>query len=179
MNRTLALAAAILLAPLSAAADEDPLAPARGGALQCYKPDTANKTCRALAGYTFDANGGILNQAEVLLLSSPLVVIKSVSPVAMKDGAVCGPMRREDIEAATILVGGHPLSAGNASSAKARIEAALGDRLGQEFCTTYMPQGAGFTTRVTIGGVEAPDQTATVIWVQPADGYTVAPPALP
>ena len=47
---TLALQAA-------APAVADPLAPARIGDLQCYRPDPVRKTCRSLAGYAFAADG--------------------------------------------------------------------------------------------------------------------------
>jgi hypothetical protein len=89
------LAAAVQAAAPSAVV-ADPLAPARIGDLQCYGADPVRKTCRALAGYSFEADGKILNKAEVVLQESPLVTMTTVSPVTMRDGAVCGPLSGVD-----------------------------------------------------------------------------------
>lgn len=176
MNRFAAFAiAAVVASPLYGAGDADPLAPARSGALQCYKPDTAKKTCIALASYTFGAGDEILNQAEVLIMPSPLVVMKSVSSVTLKNGAVCGLLRKEDLDASTITVAGQVLAGDQAAGAHAQLEQALTSEIGKEICTTYTPQGDTIATSVTVDGVASPAQSSTILWVQPGDGYSVAP----
>src|SRR5580698_4644363 len=89
-----ATAVMCLIPSVLVAAPDDPLAPARVGELQCYTPDTVRKTCSALAGYTF-GNGGIDNQAEVLLSPKPIIVMKTVSPVWVRACSVCGPLRKQ------------------------------------------------------------------------------------
>ena len=46
------------------AANADPLAKARTGELQCYRPNTEAKTCAVLSGYSFQGSA-ISNKADV------------------------------------------------------------------------------------------------------------------
>jgi hypothetical protein len=172
MKIILTLAAAIAVLPQVALAE--PLDKARAGNLQCYGPNAARKTCNSLAGYTFE-NGKILNQAEVLISPTPPLVMKTVSPIEIRGDAVCGPLRKSDIESAEILVQGQRLNEADAAPIKAQIESAFGERLGKEVCTTYRKQGDALVTEITIAGVNHPEFKETVIWVAPSDGYRVAP----
>jgi hypothetical protein len=175
MNHIGVLAAVMCMIPSAVlAAPDDPLAPARAGELQCYTPDTVRKTCSALAGYTFGSDG-IDNQAEVLLSPKPLIVMKSVSPVWVRAGAVCGPLRKQDIDAATIFVFGQVASDAQAAQIRAQIEAGYGSRLGKEVCTTYTLAGDRYIAQVTIDGSQHPELSDKVIWVRQDEGYTVAP----
>jgi len=157
------------------AAQADPLENARAGQLQCYRPDTARKTCAALSGYSFNKDGTISNQAQVLLSPQPVVVMRTISPVSLKGEAVCGVARKEDIDTATILVNGSPLPEDQAAQARNQIFAAMQGLQGQEVCTTYVAEGDHLTTKITLNGQPKPEFTQTVIWVKPADGYTVSP----
>ena len=47
--------------------------------------------------------------------------------------------------------------------------------LGTEGCTHYTPQGDGWLAEVSIDGQPRPEFNQTVVWVSPADGYTVRP----
>ena len=163
---TLALAAS---APLQAA---DPLAPAREGRLQCHEPDAARKTCAALAGYTFAADGTILNQSEVMLNPSPLIVMRDEEPVEIRDGAVCGPLG--GFEDAVFTVDGQPADPAMAGMIRTQVSAAF-SALGTEGCTRYTPQGEGWLAEVSIDGAARPEFNQPVIWVSPSDGYTVRP----
>ncbi|MBV8799105.1 MAG: hypothetical protein JO208_04760 [Alphaproteobacteria bacterium] len=156
-------------------ANADPLAKARTGSLQCYSPDAVRKTCNALAGYTFDHNGKILNQAEVLLSPQQFIVMKTISPVEIRGEAVCGPLRKQDVDAAQIFVQGKSVTDAQAAQLRAQIETSMAARFGKEVCTTYLPQGNKLTTSVTVDGVTQPDFAETVIWVHPNEGYKVGP----
>jgi len=167
---TLALLLAVAVpAPLQ---DADPLAPARDGQLQCHSPDTARKTCRALAGYTFAADGTIANQAEVMLSPAPVIIMRDVAPVVVRDGAVCGPMT--GFEDAVFTVDGQPAGPATAEMIRVQVTAAFA-QLGTEGCTRYSPQGDGRMAEVSIDGVARPDLNQPVIWVSPSDGYSVRP----
>ena len=174
MRLILPIVIAMLSAAVPALAGVDPLAPARSGELQCYSPKPEKKTCQALAGYTFGANG-ILNQAEVLLSPDPLVVLKTVTKVTVSNGAVCGPFRKEEIDAGTIVLNGKPLDDVRSAKVKAQLVAALATRLGKEVCTTYVASGTGFTATATLDGVADATGPQTVIWVSPSDGFRVGP----
>ena len=163
---TLALAAPAM--PQTA----DPLAPAREGQLQCHSPDTARKTCAALAGYTFAADGTIRNQAEVMLNPTPLIVMRDEAPVVVRDGAVCGPMT--GFEDAAFTIDGQPADPAMAEMIRGQVAAAFA-QLGSEGCTTYSPQGDGFLAEAVIDGQPRPELNQPVIWVSPSDGYSVRP----
>lgn len=163
---TLALAAA---APVQAA---DPLAPAREGRLQCHSPDTARKTCAAMAGYTFASDGTILNQSEVMVNPSPLIVMRDSEPVFIRDGAVCG--RLGGFEDAVFLINGHPTEAATANLLRQQIVAAFAG-FGTEVCTTYVTEGDALRAEVAVDGQRRTDLDQSLIWVSPADGYSVRP----
>jgi hypothetical protein len=172
MKIILALAVAFVVLPQVASAG--PLDKARDGNLQCYGPNVARKTCNSLAGYTFE-NGKILNQAEVLVSPTPPLVMKTVTPIEIRGDAVCGPLRKQDIESAKIVVQGQILNEADAAPIKAQLESAFGARLGKEVCTTYRKQGDTLRTEVTLAGVSHPEFKETVIWVAPSEGYRVSP----
>jgi hypothetical protein len=169
----LVMAAAAILA--FSAASADPLAEGFAGKQQCYRPNVEKKTCAALSGYSLRHDGAIVNTADVLLSPNPQVVMRTISTVQFKDEAVCGPMRKEDIQVATILVNGAPLPEDKAVSARAQIIGAMKSMLGREVCTTYVPDGDKLSAKVTVDGAAKPEYTQTVIWVAPEDGYRVAP----
>ena len=172
MKIALALASVLLVMP--AAASAGPLDNARDGSLQCYEPDALQKTCKSLAGYTFGKQQ-ILSQAEVLVSPTPPLVVKFVSPVQIRGDAVCGPLRKKDVEAAVIVFQGKVLKGADAANIRGQLLTAFGPRLEKEVCTTYHKQGDLLVTAVTIAGVSYPDLRQPVIWVKPSEGYRVGP----
>ncbi len=166
--------AAIILAAASIPpAANDPLAPARSGQIQCYTPDTARKLCASLSRYTWSAKQDILNIAEVLVSENPPIAMRTTSPVVMKSGAVCGPIRAQDLGAADIFVSGRLASPQATQEIRSKLPAMFANFLNKEVCTTYVVNQAGFTAQVTIDGVAHPEMAQRVIWVKPNDGYTV------
>lgn len=154
--------------------NDDPLAPARQGKLQCYSPDRVNKTCQSLAGYAPDGRGGYRNTAEVLLASAPRITLETVTPVTVKSGAVCGFIRKADLDAGIVRRDGARLEGEAAQRILNAAAQALAPLAGQEICTSYVADGDQWIARGTIGGVadKLPDQA--VLWVSPAEGYRVA-----
>jgi hypothetical protein len=176
MKRIAMMVALALLAGTGwARADNDPLADARQGRVQCYTPDAARKTCAAMAAYVFSPDGRITNPAVVLVGAQPVTLMRVTAPVEIKAGAVCGVPRAEDIDGAAIQVAGRQLTPEEAAPIKAQIETAFAARNGKEICTTYVPNGDRLSAQVTVDGVPEPKMSATVIWVAREDGYTVAP----
>jgi hypothetical protein len=170
----LVLALALQAAP-EAAGPADPLAQARSGMLQCYAPDTVRRTCKSLASYVFGPNG-IENQAEVLVSPSGPLVMKNSTPVQVRDGAVCGPVRAEDIDNAQVLFAGRAISGPNADRVKSELKSGVAGLMGAEICTSYLAAPDGYMTRVTVNGKPAPEMSdSPMIWVRPGEGWTVAP----
>ena len=165
--------AAAVQAVASSAIVADPLAPARIGDLQCYGADPVRRTCRAMGGYTFGAGGQILNQAEVVLQASPVVTMRTVSPVTVRDGAVCGPL--SGIDKAQISVRGRRMAEEDAAPVRAQVAASMANVLGKEVCTTYRRSGEWWIAEVTMDGVARQDMNDTLIWVPASAGYTVQP----
>ena len=171
---SLALAGSGLAA--RAAAFDPPIDRAADGQMQCFAPDTARKTCRSLAAYRPGADGGVDNIAIVLVSSDPVITMRTVSPVTVKAGQVCGPIRAEDFQGAQFSIGGQPADDNQTTELRQAIADAMKDVIGKETCTAFVPaQGGAFTAKATIGGVAQPGADMPVIWVSPSDGYKVAP----
>jgi hypothetical protein len=175
--RALSFLGSILIAPASAetASLPAPIAPAAMGKLQCYAPDPIRKTCNSLAGYKSGASGAIDNTAIVMVSRNPLITMETVSPVAIKAGAVCGKIRHEDIDSAKFTADGQVLGTAQAAPLRQQLTLAFKDIFGREICTTYILDGGAFIARATMDGapMQVPDQR--VIWVAPEEGYQVRP----
>jgi hypothetical protein len=170
------LAVMALAVGATAEAQTDVLAPARQGALQCYSPNTQAKTCGALAGYSFDAQGHISNPSDVLIYPNPAIVMHTVSPVELRNGAVCGPLRQEDIDRATFTVDGQAPSDADTQNMRAEFSQQAAPLIGVDVCTTFTQQADGtMRSSATVAGTPHPEMSETVIWVHPGDGYHVAP----
>lgn len=169
----LSLFLTVALQAAAPAAAADPLAPARIGDLQCYGADPVRKSCRAIGGYSFATDGTIQNKAEVILQDAPLVTMTTVSPVAVKDGAVCGLV--SGIDKAQIAFRGRRIPEADAVPIRAQIAQSMAETLGQEVCTTYRRSGDWWISQVTLNGVARPDMGDTLLWVPASAGYTVQP----
>lgn len=154
---------------------DDPRKSIEAGMLQCHHPDTTKKTCRSIATYTERPDGMFNNTAIVLLASQPLVVMKSVAPVSIESGAICGAVRRQDIDVAAISVEGVDLSNDKAAPIRAKIADSWAPIIDHRICTTYVVSGDSIVAKASIDGVAHPAMDQEVIWVAPTDGYRVAP----
>lgn len=170
------LAAGIAGAQTASAADIQPLAPALAGKAQCYAPDAARKTCKSMAYYAARSDGGYDNRGLVLLQATPPVVLDTVTPVTVKDGAVCGAIRAQDIAAGKLIVQGQTLPDAAAKPWLDKITASLSGVIGHEICTRYVDDGkGGLIAQASMDGQRQTDQDQAMTWVASEDGYTVAP----
>lgn len=171
------LVVAAILAGLSdpALPSADPLAPAASGMLQCYEPDTATRSCQSLASYSKRSDGKFDNRATVMLSPSPLTVMETVTLVEVDAGAVCGALRKQDIDVAVIWVNGSKLVEADAAVARDQIASGMAPLLDRRICTTYVPDGPQLLAKVTMNGTPLPALDEKVIWVAPTDGYKLAP----
>lgn len=174
----LAAAGALALAPEADAQLRDVLAPARMGLLQCYEPDLVGRTCSAISTYTPRADGGFDNGYRVLVADDPVIVMTGSSRVAIRasDGAVCGPLTRAELDAATFTILGFPASAEDSATLRSQL-AEMPDFVADEVCTIYTPVGDGLRADVSLNGQTRLNNSARVIWVRVEDGYRVAPRA--
>jgi hypothetical protein len=174
--RSLALIAiAAFLAPAAFGDPPSPIARAEKGDVQCYQPDTANKTCQSIASYKKTPDGKFLNTAIVLVGLKPVVVMTTATLVSIKNGQVCGPIKQADIDKATYTVDGEPATPKQVEVLHQQMTDSMATLLNADICTAYVPNGDGLTARETVDGVSQPKLDQHVIWVSPSDGYKVAP----
>ena len=171
----LALTAAAALDPGPADA-AGPLAPARSGQVQCYRPDRARKTCRSLAAYRAAPGGDYVNAATIPISPDGVVTLTTETPVRVVAGAVCGALRAEDVARGTVIAGGTAVPPEQAAPLLAQIADLMSGLIGRQICTRYEAAPAGdLLARVTIDGAEQPEATQSVAWVGADEGYRIAP----
>lgn len=164
---------AAALANSGAANLPSPLATAEQGKLQCYRPDVQKKTCQSIASYQRTGPGTYDNGAVIPVSAD--ATLETHTPVVIRGDAVCGFVRRKDTITGKLRVDGQIVDTDKAKPVLERIAEAMAPMAGKEICTRYIPSGAEFTAKVSIGGTYQPDQDETVKWIDPADGYTVTP----
>jgi hypothetical protein len=152
-----------------------PLAPAGKGMAQCYVPNTVRKTCSSMATYHQNADGTFTNKAIVMVSKSPPAIIEMNTKVQIKNGAVCGKILEENIKDAKLTVNDTEVSAEQAAPVLAQMALGMASVIGHEICTAYVKSGNDMVAKATLDGVPKPDQDQVVLWVSPADSYSVAP----
>lgn len=168
-----------LLALAGAPQDVGPLEPGRSGKLQCYGPNVAARTCTAIGGYRFEADGTIFNDARNQIGAAPAIVLYATGRVYVKDGAECARSENRAEEITRIDVDGVPLQGDQFNTVRQQIAANISAVLGDgEFCSTYHPNPDGsLRADVAINGVARPEFESTVLWIDADAGWTLALPA--
>ena len=178
MKTVLVLAAVLSTAAFSALpafADDGPLTPARDGKGQCFRPDMAAKTCSQIAWYSWDDKGYLTNHLMVALPSKDAAVVMTVDKAAVvKDGAVCSPIRVEDIVEAKFTVNGQPADDATTDHLRQAVANGWAGVDHTLVCLSFNTDGDGLSASETMNGVERPDLTQHVIWIGKDDGWTVA-----
>lgn len=169
-----ALALGLMTSP-AVAQTGDVLAPARAGQLQCFEPNVAAKTCQSLGSFVFHADGSIDNVAEIVLMPSPVIVMRASGPVTVENNAICGPLRAEDIANASFTLNGAAASAEETAQLRGAMSQQLAPLFGVQNCVTLTPDGDGLRAESTIGGTPRPEIAQRAIWVAADAGWRVAP----
>jgi hypothetical protein len=158
-----------------AAALPGPLAPASDGRLQCFVPNLAKKSCQSLDAFARDSSGVIQSTATVLLSSEPLITMTTRSPVDLKDGRVCGPVRTQDVMEATFTVGGQPADPRQTADLRLHVSDAMKTLVGHEICVGYVKNGEAWIAKSFLDGSPQLDSDEAFIWVPPSANYKVSP----
>jgi mannosyltransferase OCH1-like enzyme len=164
----------VLLAANAYSLDPTPLLPAKKDLVQCYQPDEVNKTCESIAEYRWLKGSTYANTATVLISATQAIAIKTISPVSVKNHAVCGYVSKSDLLNGRVQVSGRDLPTDKASQILAKFADAMASNLNREICTTYFREGTSLIARGTIGGTD-PFPEKRVVWIKRTDGYRVAP----
>jgi hypothetical protein len=165
----------ILFAAAAAQPAANPLAPALAGQMECHFPNDQAKTCRSIGTYKPVGGDRYSNNALVLLSPEGPVTLEVATEVTVKNGAVCGTVKREDLNKAQLKVGDHVLTAAEATQGMEQIAQAMAPLFDKEICSTFEPAGAIMMVKSTLGGTARPDLDQPMKWIAPADGYKVAP----
>jgi hypothetical protein len=153
--------------------DQDPLAPARSGMVQCYEPDAASHSCQSMAAYRRGRDGAWTNVATVMADPNMALTLEIETPVTVRDGAVCGTLRREQVLGAKLRLLDRPIPADHALSVLVQIADAMGGVLDREVCTRYVQATGGMVARARISGISQAIPEQRVIWVRTDAGYRV------
>jgi hypothetical protein len=153
----------------------DPLAPAQLGMEQCYDPDTASHTCRLIAAYSPAKDGTWTKLATVMPDPTQHMTVDIATPVAVRDGAVCGTFRRDQVIAAKLRYFDRPVPADHAIPLLAQIADAMAGAFDREFCTRFVSVGGALVARSQFTGDPATFPDQRVIWVRTDAGYRVEP----
>lgn len=151
----------------------DPLAEAWKGRIQCHNPDVARKTCQSIGNYFKRPDGVIENTAVALLNAQPAIVMTSVAPVEIKDGAVCGKISSPEEGIFTIDGITPPVEV--VSRLRAAVATATASIAEREICTSYVRDGEALKAVVRVAGAPRPEFDMRVLWVTPSDGFSVRP----
>lgn len=154
-----------------------PLAPARTGQVQCYEPDVARKTCESIGSYRFEADGRILNKAEIVLKEGARVLVIAESEVYVRDQAECSSEPVAPGHILSVEIDGAPLTGDDLDILREELANGMNDVIGEgEYCSTYHPKPDGsMVALVTVDGRARPDFTSTVRWVRREDGWRLEP----
>lgn len=155
----------------SRAQDNDPIARAQGGVVECFSPNTLTRTCAGMSAYRILDDGKIASDQVVLIQNHPLVILSGTSIVYMRDGMVCDRVEQVDIDSARFTIDGAPAPADVAQSLRNALAASLSGI--DELCARYTPEADGARVTVFADGVERPDLSDHMIWVRREDGCTV------
>ena len=166
---------ALMFAPPALAQSGDVLAPARQGQVQCFVPNAAARTCQSIGSYAFNANGAIDNTSEILIMPQPVVVMRTTSPVTVRNNAICGPLTAEDIARSTFTIDGRPATEQETANIRTGLTQQLTPMFNVEMCVSVSAVDGGYRADSTVGGTARPDLAQPMLWVRPGDGYRVAP----
>jgi hypothetical protein len=147
----------------------DILAGARDGLTQCFQPNVYDKTCKIMATYSFDGDR-VTSTAQMLMDETGPAVLVVSAPVTVRGGVLCGQL--DNLSNARFVVAGQPATPSQDSGY--RMMLSLMPRKG-EVCARWVADGHGYIVHGTLDGKPKPDFDQRMIWVEPSEGFKVAP----
>lgn len=168
---------ALLAAATTSNGSDDPLSKSDEGLVQCYEPNDVAKTCLSLASYKRNSDGTWDNTAIVLLSRNQPVTLETVTLVRVKNEAVCGYIRSEDVLRGKIRFSGQLLPDEKAAPILVKVAAGMAPLMGKEICTVYVQIQDDLIAKGKIEGGTTPVLEQRVKWIHLSDGYAVAPAA--
>jgi hypothetical protein len=135
----------------------------------------ARKVCASLSSFKRRADGGIDNTSTVLLAKTPVVLMTTVQDATANIGRLCESMTAGDVATAQFQVDGAALDDAKSAQLRAEVTHVFADIIDHMVCTTFVADGSHFVAHLSLDGVPRPAVDQRVMWVNPADGWKVAP----
>ncbi|WP_428632360.1 hypothetical protein [Sphingopyxis sp.] len=158
------------------AAIADP-APLLGGAvIECSDADLSRKTCSALATFTPDASGELVNINRTLIdAAAPDLVLTTRFAIHRRGQMLCFRVDDASLASPRFEARGRLVDSDATRKRQAQFQTMLRPYLGQQICETYVRDGGAIRVEAWVGENRMRDLDRNVVWVTPGDGYILRP----
>ena len=149
--------------------------PTLDGRLECVAPNVEHRTCKAMAIYRRRADGSIELAATSLANATPMILMKSVGTVTFTRDGMCASGVRQAFEKAEFTIDGVPASASQTARFRSRVVHFGREATNGLVCDHYVATGDNLMDLPTLDGKPVPEAVQRVLFVSPAEGYSVSP----
>jgi hypothetical protein len=157
-----------------ASANENPLAPAIAGKIECFNPNEAAKTCDALTIYKLRTDGTFDEFDKMVLIPNPLVTTELKGVAFVQAGMICQKFTSDTLEQATFAIDGKPIDAIQLEALSPALMSGFKTFIGKTSCMRLTANPKGLIAEFEVDGisVERPGQYAR--WVDADEGYKLS-----
>lgn len=164
-----------LLAAISGPAGTDVLAQSQLGKIMCVNPDPATKTCSSIISYKPQSDGHLLETGEVLISPDQSLTLEISSIVKTQGGAICGAVGLADMQKGRLRMNGTLFPPDRNEAALNKLIERLKPMAGREACEVLRIEDGQLKKYGQVERVDLNLPGKPVSWINPADGYKVAP----
>lgn len=165
----------LLLAGVSNQAATDVLAQSQSGKVMCVNHDPATKTCSSIISYKPQSDGRLLETGEVLISPDQSLTLEMSSMVQAKGGAICGAVSLADMQKGRLRMNGTLFPPDRNEAALNKLIERLKPMAGREACEMLRIEDGELRKYGQVERVDLKLPGKPVSWINPADGYQVAP----
>ena len=170
---------ALLLAVNDGASETDAAAQSELGKRLCVNPDVSTKTCSSVLSYKSGPDGSLIETGEVLIVPAQGITLEMTSLVKEEGGALCGAVQLTDMQKAIVRVKGAHLPAERHAAVLASIVERMAPLAGKKACEVLRMQDGQLMKFGQLDQVDLKLPGKPVKWVDPAEGFRVAPSTPP
>jgi hypothetical protein len=145
----------------------------KAGKLLCDEPNVKAKTCRALTRFEVQSATRFISFSKLTLDEAGKVVMIAPARMEIKNGRACALDMAKDFEEATFEVNGVPGNEAQNKMMRDKLRPQFSQFFGREMCEVYAIKDGKLTDAGYVDGKLIPNTVTEIIWVAPADGYTV------
>jgi hypothetical protein len=154
----------------------DPLTPAREGKLECGSVDPVKKTCHELARYRLRPDGQYDLSTDMVVATSPRIVMTWRGVVYVRNSMICSRLRRADFETTSFTVDGKEAGAELSYRIRQAWRPVNGEILDRESCLTITQRDGKFLEDYFLDGqADGKRKAIPMLWVEANQGYRLEP----